>query len=57
MFTIPRNYWHQFSNTRGDTPVRLLHYNFMPVAMSLNASPNFFFNNFQTRRFLILAQP
>ena len=45
MFVLARNYWHQFSNTRGDTPVRLLHYNFLPVAMSINPSPNYFFNN------------
>jgi len=45
MFVLARNYWHQFSNTRGDTPVRLLHYNFLPVAMSINPSPNYHFNN------------
>ena len=45
MFLIPRNSFRQFSNMQGSSPVRLLHYNFLPIAMSLTPDPNFFFNN------------
>ncbi|MEA2639080.1 MAG: hypothetical protein QOF51_474 [Chloroflexota bacterium] len=45
MFLIPRGYWHQISNARGDQPARLLHYNYLPVAMSAVQDPDFFFNN------------
>ena len=45
MFLVPRGYHHQLSNTRGDQPVRLLHYNYMPVMMSAVDDPNFFFAN------------
>lgn len=45
MFLIPRNYHHQFSNTQGDKPARLLHYNYLPVTMSTIPDADFFFNN------------
>ena len=45
MFLLPRNRHHQFSNTQGDAPVRLLHYNYLPLAMTTVADPQFFFNN------------
>ena len=45
MFLLPRNRHHQFSNTQGTAPVRLLHYNYLPLAMTTVADPQFFFNN------------
>ena len=45
MFLIPRGAYRQFSNARGDRPARLLHNNNLPVAMSLNPDPDFYFNN------------
>jgi len=45
MFLIPRNYVRQFDNTQGDRPARLLHYNNLPLGMSLVAEPDFFFDN------------
>jgi mannose-6-phosphate isomerase-like protein (cupin superfamily) len=45
MFLLPRHYTHQFTNTRGDVPVRLMHFNYMPAGMSGSNNPNFFFNN------------
>jgi mannose-6-phosphate isomerase-like protein (cupin superfamily) len=45
MFVIPRGYRHQISNARGDQPVRLLHFNYLPIAMSAVPDPDFFFNN------------
>jgi len=35
MFLIPRNYRYQLSNSQGNKPVRLLHYNYLPLAMSI----------------------
>ena len=34
MFLVPRNAWHQYSNARGDRPVKLMHYNYLPIVMS-----------------------
>ena len=45
LFLLPRGSTHQFSNAQGDRPARLLHNNFLPVAMSLFPDPEFFFNN------------
>ena len=45
MFLMPRGAIHQFSNVQGDRPARLMHRNFLPVAMSLIPDPDFFFNN------------
>ena len=45
MFLLPRNRFHQLGNTHGQTPVRLLHYNYLPLAMSTVPDPSFFFNN------------
>lgn len=45
LFMIPRNSTHQFGNTRGNTPARLLHYNYLPMAMSVVPDPDFYFNN------------
>jgi mannose-6-phosphate isomerase-like protein (cupin superfamily) len=45
MFMIPRHYHHQLCNTQGDRPVKLMHYNYLPVALSATEDPEFFFNN------------
>ena len=45
LFLLPRNRTHQFSNTHGRLPVRLLHYNYLPLAMTTIPDPDFFFNN------------
>ncbi|MPZ16225.1 MAG: hypothetical protein GEU73_17710, partial [Chloroflexi bacterium] len=45
MFLVPRGYWHQISNARGDQPARLLNFNYLPIAMSAVPDPEFFFNN------------
>ena len=45
MFHIPRHAHVQLSNARGDRPARLLHYNYMPMAMTIVPDPDFFFNN------------
>jgi oxalate decarboxylase/phosphoglucose isomerase-like protein (cupin superfamily) len=45
MFLAPHNYTHQFSNMQGDKPVRLLHYNYMPLTLSGVRDVNFIFGN------------
>jgi quercetin dioxygenase-like cupin family protein len=45
MFVIPHNTWHEFHNMQGNQPVRLLHYNYLPLGMSAISDPSFFFNN------------
>lgn len=35
LFMLPHNCHHQFSNMQGDKPVRLLHYNYLPIAVSV----------------------
>jgi mannose-6-phosphate isomerase-like protein (cupin superfamily) len=45
MFVIPRGYSFQVSNARGDQPVRLLNFNYLPIAMSAIPDAAFFFNN------------
>ena len=45
MFLIPRGHTHQFTNTQGNRPARLLHYNCLPLVMSTLANPDFFFSN------------
>jgi mannose-6-phosphate isomerase-like protein (cupin superfamily) len=45
MFLIPHNSQHQFSNMQGDKPVRLLHYSYLPLALSAVRDPNFLFSN------------
>lgn len=43
MFLLPRHYLHQFHNTSNTEAVRLLHYNYLPLAMSAVPDPSFFF--------------
>ncbi len=45
MFLIPHNHHRQFGNMQGSEPVRLLHYNYLPLAMSVVPDPDFFLNN------------
>lgn len=45
LFMIPRNHYHQFSNMQGDKPVRLLHYSYLPLAMSALPEPEFLLNS------------
>ncbi len=45
MFVIPHNCWHEFHNMQGNQAVRLLHYNYLPLGMSVINDPDFFFNN------------
>ncbi|MBM2809516.1 MAG: hypothetical protein HW416_275 [Chloroflexi bacterium] len=49
MFMLPRNYTVQISNTQGSRPARLLHYNYLPTAMSIFPDPMYFFNNKSTQ--------
>jgi len=45
LFLIPANQYRQFSNMRGDQPVCLLHYDYLPLAMSVVPDPDFFLKN------------
>src|SRR5262245_20833307 len=45
LFCLPRHCWHQLSNARGDRPVRILNYNYLPVAMATFPEPQLLFNN------------
>ena len=45
LFLIPRNYSYQMSNMQGNKHARLLHYNFLPLAMSITPDPKFYFEN------------
>ena len=45
MFLLPHNYSYQLSNMQGDRPVRLLHYNYMPLVLSGIRDPEILFNN------------
>ena len=49
MFLVPHNYTHQFSNMQGDKPVRLLHYNYMPLTLSGVRDVNFIFRQLLRR--------
>ena len=45
LFRIPGNHWVEYASMAGDAPVRLLHYNSLPVAMSTVQDPSFFFDS------------
>jgi hypothetical protein len=45
LFLLPGGSTSQISNAQGDRPVRLLHYNYLPLAMSVIDDPEFYFNN------------
>jgi hypothetical protein len=46
-FVVPRNAWCELKNMDGSNPVRLLFFNYLPLAMSVINDPDFFFNNAQ----------
>ncbi len=43
MFLLPRHYLFQIHNTHGSEPIRLLHYSYLPLGMSIIPDPTFFF--------------
>ena len=45
MFTMPRNHAAKLVNASGDRPVRLMFFNYLPMAMSTVPDPEFYFNN------------
>ncbi|HEY3117150.1 MAG TPA: cupin domain-containing protein, partial [Chloroflexota bacterium] len=45
MFCLPRGSTYQLTNTSGNTPVRLLQYNYLPQAMRIQPDPEFYFNS------------
>ena len=45
MFMLPHGCTHQLSNAQGNRPARLLHYNYLPLSMSILPDPKFFFAN------------
>ncbi len=45
MFLLPHGYYHQLSNAQGNQPARLLHYNYLPLAMSITPDTKSFFEN------------
>lgn len=45
LFLIPGNYHCQLSNMQGNQSARLLHCNYLPLAMSAIPNPDFFFKN------------
>ncbi|HQT63507.1 MAG: hypothetical protein B7Z75_07360 [Acidocella sp. 20-57-95] len=45
MFTMPRHGAYELSNADGTKPVRLLFFNYLPMAMSTVPDPEFYFNN------------
>lgn len=44
LFLLPHNCHHQFSNMQGDKDVRLLHYNYLPIALSVQ-EPELYLDN------------
>jgi oxalate decarboxylase/phosphoglucose isomerase-like protein (cupin superfamily) len=42
MCLLPRHHFHQFSNTHGSQPARLLHYNYFPLLLSASPDPEAF---------------
>lgn len=45
LFRIPANYYYQLSNARGDQSTLTLHMSYLPLAMTTNSNPDFYFNN------------
>ena len=52
-FVVPRNAWCELRNMEGDNPVRLLHFNYLPLGMTVMSDPDFFFNNPHTNESII----
>jgi len=45
MFMIPRNHTYQLASVQGDAPARLLHCNYLPLALQAVPEPSFFVNS------------
>ena len=45
LFRLPSNHWYELSNARGDQPALTLHVSYLPLALSVNPSAEYFFNN------------
>jgi hypothetical protein len=45
LFLLPRHCTHQLSNSAGNRPARLLHFNYLPLAMAATPEPAFHFGN------------
>ena len=45
LFLVPANHHRAFSNMQGNAPVRLLHYSYLPLALSVMPDPGFFLDN------------
>ena len=45
MFLVPANTTRRFRNLSGDTPVRLVHYTYLPLALSVVTDPAYFLDN------------
>lgn len=45
LFLLPHHHSYQLTNVQGNKPARLLHYNYLPLAMLLTPDPELFFNN------------
>jgi len=45
LFLLPHHHSHQFTNVQGSKPARLLHYNYLPLALLITPDPELFFNN------------
>jgi len=45
MFVLPHGCHHQLSNMQGGKAVRLLHYSYLPLALSAVPDPDYFWNN------------
>lgn len=52
LFMFPRNCTWQLANTQGSSPARLLHYNYLPIAMSIVPDPGAYFDTCLTSDFL-----
>ena len=56
MFLLPRGYHHQVVNAQGNRPARLLHYNYLPIAMSIVPDPKFYFETAYQDEKLVYGQ-
>lgn len=45
VFHVPRHSHYELSNARGDQPARLLHYNYLPMALTVVPDLDFYFKN------------
>ena len=58
MFLLPGGFSCQFSNVQGTQPARLLHHNYLPLALTCAVpEPGFFLDNPRTNRDRLMAAP